>query len=349
MKTSLRNLVLSTGLAIGFSAIAQPTLTATGINPVIGDNIAEHNANYVSPGSAGAIQTWNLSGIGTGTLSTNTGEAVSSTPYASSYANANVAFSGASGTEYLYFKTSTSALQNWGEAVTSGTTSVQFVYSNPEDFLHFPFAYTNTYTDSWQATFTSGGSPYYRKGNTTVTADGYGTLTTPAGTFSNVMRVHFVQVYTDSTNISGFGPYVINYDNDEYMWWLNNNHYPIATVSSFTSVTSFTTSVSQSATYVGGVVAGIDEQADIITSCNLFPNPAANSININLSLTESQAVELKLFNSLGAQVLSSINKEGMQGENNYKLDISTLPEGIYFVQLHLDGNLTSTKRFIVTK
>ncbi len=343
MKTSLRNLLLSAGLAVGFSAIAQPTLTATGINPVIGDNIAEHNANYVSPGSSGASQTWNLSGMGTGTLVATVGTAISSTPYASTYTNANVAFSAGSGAQYLYFKTSTSSLQNWGEVASS----IQFVYSNPEDFLHFPFAYTNTYTDPWQATFTSGGSLYYRKGNTTVTADGYGTLTTPAGTFSNVMRVHFVQVYSDSTNISGFGPYVISYDNDEYMWWLNNNHYPIATVSSFTS--SASTSVSQYGTYVSGVVAGIDEQPDIINSCNLFPNPAANNININLSLTENQAVELKLFNSLGAQVLSSVNREGMQGENNYKLDISTLPEGIYFVQLHLDGNLTSTKRFIVTK
>lgn len=340
MKTSLRNLFLSAGLAVGFSALAQPTLTATGINPVVGDIFTQTSSTVgVNQGSSGAGQTWNLSSI-TGTTGTYSMVAASSTTYSASFPGANLSETGA----VSYYKTSSTAWQIYGVVESTVTIS----YSNPEDVLHYPFTFNNSYTDTWSSTFVNAGSTYYRTGLDSIKADGYGTITTPIGTFNNALRVHFVQNYQDSTYIGT--PYVITYRNDEYMWYINGNHSAIAATYTFTSASAFLgNTTTYGSTYLSNVVAGIDEQSDIISSYNLFPNPASNSININLSLTENQAVELKLFNSLGAQVLASVNKEGMQGENNYKLDISTLPEGIYFVQLHLDGNLTSTKRFIVTK
>jgi hypothetical protein len=349
MRKPLQNLVLTAGLLTSAVTLAQPTLTATGMNPVVGDHVNNYNATYVSPGSAGASQTWNLAAMGTGTLNASTGITVSSTPYASNYSAANIAFTYAGGSEYGYYNTSSSALQYDGAAVTSGTTTVEFIYSNPEDFLHFPFAYNNTYTDTWMATFTSAGSQYVRKGNTTVTADGYGTVTTPAGTFSNVMRIHFVQIYTDSTNITGFGPYVLDYDNDEYMWYLNNNHYPIATVSSFSATSTFTNSVTQSASYITGVIAGIENPSSFIASSNLFPNPASGNTTLSVTLTENKKVEIKLLNILGAETGKTITAEGIQGENTYKPDIGNLSEGIYFVQISLDGTIASTQKLIISK
>jgi hypothetical protein len=39
----------------------------------------------------------------------------------------------------------------------------------------------------------------------------------------------------------------------------------------------------------------------------------------------------------------------MQGLNNIQLDVATLPEGIYFAQIVLEGNIAATKRFVVSK
>lgn len=335
---------------LNVSALAQPTLTAAGINPVIGDHITNNTGNYTNPGSAGANQTWNLSSIGTGTAQPCNIVSTSSTPNGSQFSSASLASSyttTSSGT-YQYYKTSSSALQNDGISITSSSTTINFIYSNPEDFLHFPFTYNNTFTDPWACTFVNGGYTYYRNGNTSVTADGYGTLTTPAGTFSGVTRLHFVQIYKDSANIGGFD-YILNYHNEEYMWYLNNNHSTIATVSSFTGTSTFTTSITQTGSYMSNVVSRIENPSSYILSSNLFPNPATSSTHLTVSLTEAKAVDVKLFNALGAEVGKIVHTEGMPGTNDITLDISSFPDGIYFAEIRLEGILAESKRFIVSK
>jgi hypothetical protein len=49
-----------------------------------------------------------------------------------------------------------------------------------------------------------------------VTADATGTLITPAGTFSNVIRLHVVTSYRDSA-FANPGHIVNNYADDEYV------------------------------------------------------------------------------------------------------------------------------------
>lgn len=334
MKKSLQ-LFFGASVLLSVNAWAQPTLTATGINAVVGDILSIANSTVsVSPGSAGAGQTWNLSAL-TGSAASNTVVTVSSTPNAASFPNANISLKGAS--YYAYYKTSSTAWQNYGSA-----TTVVMPYSDPEDFLHFPFTYNNTFTDTWAAVFTNTYT-FYRKGSTTVTADGYGTVTTPAGTFNNALRVHFVQTYQDSAYVGT--PYVITYQNDEYMWYLNGNHTPIATV--YTLTTSGNPSPGGS--YLTNAVNGINDQVNLINNCLVSPNPAVEQINLDFDLAQNKHIEIKLFNSLGASVSPFISAEGLQGSNRYKLDVSTLPEGPYFIQVHLDGTPGTTRKFVISR
>ncbi|HKC68949.1 MAG TPA: T9SS type A sorting domain-containing protein [Bacteroidia bacterium] len=343
MKTPLQNLFLAAGLFTASLCIAQPTLTATGINPVVGDAFVDYGTGYVGPGSAGANQTWNLSSLTTTGTVSYTAVNPSSTSYSSSFSNANVCESGGSAGYYGYYKTSSSALQIYGDVIATGTTSIVIPYSNPEDMIHFPFTYNDTYTDTWAGTFTNG-TMFYRRGTDSVTADGYGTLILPNGTYSNVLRVHFVQNYQDSAN---FGtPYIITYHNSEYMWWLNGNHYPIATLSDFSSSAG---SPSQTGSYLKTIVAGIENVSEVTNSCTVFPNPASTNITLHLNLSENKQVEIKLFNSLGEQINVTINADGVQGSNNYTLDVSHLAQGIYFANISLDGILTSTQRVVISK
>jgi hypothetical protein len=234
MKKNLPNLLLATSLLTLSISMAQPTLTATGINPATGNSFVNYNTNYLSQGAAGANQTWDLS---TFTISaTNNAQIVasSSTTNGTSFPNSNVCESVTAASYYMYYKTSTTAWQVEGNVTPQGSASVVMPYSDPEDLLHYPFTYTNNYTDTWAATFTSAGYPYTRNGLDSITADSYGTLKLPTGTYSNVLRVHLIQNYTDNANIGGT-PITITYRNDEYMWYLNGNHYPIATISSLST------------------------------------------------------------------------------------------------------------------
>jgi hypothetical protein len=342
MKKNLLNLFTTT-LALGGSvSFAQTTLTATGINPVIGESYTLKDGAYLSPGNSGAGQTWNFSTMTGTSAGLTTIVSPSTTPSASSFPTANACGKNTTANNYLYYNTSATAYKNVG--LSGG--GVNFIYSNPEDFLHFPFALNNSYVDSWAANFVSGGSTWYRTGATTVTADGTGTLITPTATYTNVMRVHFVQAYQDSTYMAGFGPYVIVYDNDEYMWYKNGIHTQIAAV--YTLTNDAGGAPSSGGIFLSGTV-GINEAADFITSSTVFPNPASAQITVDFTLTENKKVNVQLFKSLGQVVEIGQSAEGIQGVNKMQLDIANLPEGIYFAQILLEGNTAATKRFIIIK
>lgn len=338
MKKKLQSLIAVSSVLLCAISHAQPTITATGTNPVIGNSFTYTTTSYFAPGSSGASQTWDFSSI-TGTPGgSSTCVSVGSTPNGSSFPNANIAFSN-SGSNYSYSKTSTTAYQNYGYVSSGG---VVMPYSNPEDFLHFPFTFNNTYTDPWAVNFVNGGYTFYRTGTTAITADAYGTLTTPAGTFTNVLRVHMVQTYQDSADMGG--PYLIQYSNDEYLWYANGTNASLAAC--FTIIAAGSTS--QSGFYLGTPV-GVNDINQYLSSFDLYPSPALNNITIDINLTENKKAEVKLFNSLGQQVLNGISEEAIQGSNTMSFDITTLPDGIYFAQILLEGNIGATKRFIVAK
>ncbi|MDQ3045930.1 MAG: T9SS type A sorting domain-containing protein [Bacteroidota bacterium] len=330
-----------TGFVASAAAIAQPTLTASGCNPTVGETFTLTNCpGTYSPGTSGASQTWNLSSMsGTSAGATNVITA-SSGPNASSFPLATVGNNNTTEGSCIYYQTSSSALKNYG--IVAGTTVIP--YSNPEDMLHFPFAYTNTYTDPWAGSFVSSGYTFFRSGSTAVTADGYGTLTTPNGTYTNVMRIHFVQTYQDSADVGGF-PYVIDYVNDEYLWYRDGMpHSALAGVYSLVATPGGT---SPGGFYISSAV-GIEENS-ALTSMEVYPNPATEQLNVDLTLTESKNVEVRIFNSLGQQVQVINGENGAQGLNSLKVQVTELPEGIYFAQISLDGKASQTKRFVVSK
>ncbi len=339
MTKKILNLVVGSFVMICAVSNAQPTLTATGINPVIGESYTLSSSAYVSPGNAGANQTWNLSSMSGTSQGLTTAVAPSSTPNGTSFPNSNIALSNSTSGSVSYLKTSSVSMQLYG--TKAGTTLM--IYSNPEDLLHFPFTFSNTYSDYWAEQFQSSGYTFYRSGTSTVTADSYGTLITPNGTYSNVVRVHYVQVYQDSVYIGS--PSIITYNNDEYMWYKEGTHVQIATLFTLTSSSGgpFT-----GGSYVMGNV-GIDNSSDFISASNLFPVPASDKVTIDFTLKENQKVVVRLFNAIGQQVETDYNADGIQGLNSISTDVACLPEGIYFAQIILNNTVAATKRFVVEK
>jgi len=342
MKRNLLILTFNLILAATFNGLAQPTITATGLNPVVGDHFTSNNAAYIAPGNAGANQTWDLSSLTATATATVTALTVASTPYASSFPYANVASNDGTST-YGYTKTSSTVWQNMGSVVIVSGNPLIMSYADPEDFIHYPCAYSNTFTDSWATSFFTSGYNWYRTGSTTVTADGYGTLKTPAGTFINVMRLHLVENYQDSAWI-GFS-YLITYQNDEYLWVMNGVHNSLAAVSSLTSSVSGPTQVS---VYLSNI-NGIEETTSVIKSFSVYPNPAVDFVTLDLGLTSNEVLQVKVLDIVGKEQGKSFLTEGVSGHNEIKINVQDLSEGIYLAQI-MAGNATiSTRRFSVVK
>lgn len=339
MKKSLR-LFFGAALLVSTGTVAQPTLTASGSNMVVGDQLVQSTADAVSPGSAGASQTWNLSSMTTAGTETISVVEPDSTPNGSSYPSANVAAQTTAATGY--YNAGSTSFQNYG-SVAAGIT---IAYSNPEDLMQYPFTFNDSYTDTWGGQFITNGVTVYRAGTTTVTADGHGTVTTPSGTYPNALRIHLQQSYEDSANY--FGTAVVStYTNDQYMWFDNNRHLAVASVYTLTTITNGGSPTTTSGGTFFGAPVGIKGVQAFEGSVHLYPNPAVKQLHVNVELGQSQPLELKVFNSLGMQVGSGVIADGLPGNNVYELDVNRYSEGMYFVQAWINGTLSATRRFVV--
>lgn len=327
--------ILTTAIASLFlsQSFAQ-TLTATGSNPVIGEIFNYKTSSSFGPGPSGSGQTWNFSTI-SGVSGSSTAVTVASTPSGSSFPSANIAFNNSGGGR-TYQNTSSASLQYYG-SVTGG---VVISYSNPEDLLRFPVSLSSSYTDNFSATFTSG-TTIYRNGSIVFNADATGTIITPTSTYSNVVRVHTVETYRDSTLIFGT-PQVTNYSVDQYAWYKDGIHYPIATTYTFTSGSS---SGSGGSYYVSTSV-GIEENSALANSINLFPNPTTETVRVKYIIENSTSVKVSVINIVGQEVYSQEITKVNTGEQNLDINVNNLDKGTYFVRIQTNDAI-ATKKIIV--
>ena len=95
---------------------------------------------------------------------------------------------------------------------------------------------------------------------------------------------------------------------------------------------------------VNGSVNAIDENEWLNNISNPYPNPASEAINIELQLPENSDVHFSIYNSTG-QSIGQMDEQLTSGANIVNIDISMLPEGIYYLMVS-DKEKRLTKKFI---
>jgi len=96
--------------------------------------------------------------------------------------------------------------------------------------------------------------------------------------------------------------------------------------------------------FIGSVV-GIENANHNISQFNLFPNPATDLINVNISFAKPSDLKIQLVDFTG-KLVKEINAG--QVKNNFKTCISTseLAKGIYFLKV-ISGTSTEIKKVII--
>jgi hypothetical protein len=79
-----------------------------------------------------------------------------------------------------------------------------------------------------------------------------------------------------------------------------------------------------------------------------YPNPFNPSTVINYQTANSGKVMLKVYNVLGKEVATLVNKDMPAGSHSVKFNAGNLSSGLYFYTLTA-GNFTSTKKMILIK
>jgi hypothetical protein len=308
-------------------------MTAANFNPVIGQSLTYHTftPTTLTPGSAGANQTWNFAGTSGTSTTSFTYVTPSSTPYGSSFPGSTVASNQNGAYDYLITNNNYMARKGvWA-------SNIPIVYSDEETFITYPFTYSSSFNDNFAASFTSG-ITFNRSGTINGTADGYGTLILPWGTVNNVLRIHITETYQD-VSLAG----TQNYSSDIYMWVVPNTHYYLYTLTALTSVGG----TSYAGNYIDQASVGITEANPEEILLNTFPNPGTELLNIRYEAKSAAMVQYMVSNTIGQQIYST--EESISGgEINKTLDISAYPAGIYFLAIRMDDR-NYIRRFVVNR
>ena len=78
---------------------------------------------------------------------------------------------------------------------------------------------------------------------------------------------------------------------------------------------------------------------------SLFPNPAGDNVQLNFETTKSESVSITVYNMLGMQVLAPLSTRIAAGAQQFNINLSQLPAGLYSVAVDIDGR-KAIKKFV---
>jgi hypothetical protein len=244
-------------------------------------------------------------------------------------------------TDYFnYFKNSSSDFRSVGFGITLAGIPIPNKFDTPDKIYQFPILQGNA--DSSYSSYSIGlpSLGYFGGWKKRVNfTDGWGTLTTPYGTFETLRIKSVVQQY-DSLFLDslGFGVPVYR-EFIEYKWLGNGHGLPLLTVRD--------DGLLQTVTYIDSVrnlTVGIPENK-LHEDVAVFPNPAKESFTVELMLKQQLFVQISLYNTLGKCEENLCNQMIGPENNKLKFDIGdlNLKPGLYFVNISVDGEVSCLK------
>ena len=97
---------------------------------------------------------------------------------------------------------------------------------------------------------------------------------------------------------------------------------------------------------VGSNPLAVKEEAAKELSIDIFPNPTAGPLNMELSLPTAEDVNVDIYNSMGQRTMHKEYKKMLH--DFVELDLSKLSIGIYYAKVS-SSSYSDTKEIIVTK
>lgn len=327
---------------------AQPVLN-NDLNFAIGDTYKYDTYTDVSdidPGPGGADLVWNFGTISGGSYLE--GYSVicvdpTTTAFADSaaVANANICIRNKENPDvgpYQYYECNSSSQNLIALGFLGGGGSFS-TYIDVQTALEFPFAYGSSFDDTWECwSYNIGDGYYYTRDSSIVTieADAYGTITTPAGEFQNVLRVKRTTIHYSWYDFTGggFGTDVPDpYTEIQYDWFAPNMKVPVMIIQEIDWLPGYIVRYLAAHSFT----TGIEERADY--HLEIFPNPATDRVTIK---TDQVFNSVSIY-SINGQLLDAATSQTGQ-RHQQTIDLSKYAKGVYIIELGFeDGNVVKKK------
>ena len=104
-----------------------------------------------------------------------------------------------------------------------------------------------------------------------------------------------------------------------------------------------------------GEISGIDDEnhlnhrvvSNFILEQN-YPNPFNPSTKINYSLSQSEKVSIEIYNTIGQNIQTLVNKQMPAGHHEVEFNAKNLPSGIYLYSIRA-GDFYDVKKMILLR
>lgn len=240
---------------------------------------------------------------------------------------------------YNFYKNTSSSFVQAGNAATLNEIPLPNKFSDPDKIFQFPLNFGNADSSYSTYNFAVPGIGYLGGWKNRVNhADGWGTLTTPYGTF-NVLRVKSEVMQYDSIYIDslGFGiPTTREYT--EYKWLGENFGLPLCTVTDDGLLSTITYIDS-----VRNILSGVSE-IDIAKKIRIFPNPCEDKISIQSVFPIEMNHGIEVLNMEGKVVQSFKFQNASNTKKSLHLNFNQgAQSGIYFLKFVVEGRVVLMK------
>jgi len=330
---------------------SQPVLNSS-LNFTIGDTYRYDlydGVTTIDPGPGGANLVWDFGSISGGTFlegESNICVDPSTSAFGDSavVANANICIRNEDDPTfgpYQYYECNNTS-QNLLALGFLGTGNNSFsTYTDILTALEFPFTYGDSFDDTWELLGYHIGFGYYFMRDSsivTVEADGYGTITTPAGEFQNVLRVKRTTLDYSWSNYTGTGWIPLGSFTDiQYEWYAPNIKVPVMIITEMEWVPG-----SYNIRYLVeySFSTGIEDRIDYFLE--IFPNPTTDRVTIK---TDEMINRVSIYSLMGQQLDVATSQTGQSHQQT--IDLSKYPKGVYLIEIGFEDGNVVTGRIIM--
>lgn len=324
-------------LVIGIMSYAQPSVTRAGvdrINSTVNLKSEDVSGTSITAGSAGANITWDFS-MYTGTNPVAyTARACPGQSNCFRFPGANRITTIANADTHDFSAMTDTEATMLGSYSGPALGDVTVTYINPLIEYKFPITYQQQFDDTYEFNSVSAAIGNTNEtGQVSVSVDGYGTVITPKGTYSNVLRIKRMRTATQ-TIASLPVPMTATYTNESYQWVSQSDGMVFSfAINSF--VFNGNTNVSKSVSYLDpGVLstADLNQKAEELT---IYPNPSSDLITV----TSKDDIKKVTVIALDGKIV-------LTADNSEKIDVSKLSKGVYILQGELKNGTVISKKII---
>jgi hypothetical protein len=167
-------------------------------------------------------------------------------------------------------------------------------------------------------------------------------MSTPLGSFPNVIRVHEFSVTTDSVfvvygGVTYFSMFFKRDTINKYLFWAPAQRHPVAIAYCSNS------GVLQRIEYVSWAQLNVPEVAGTLSTISVYPNPVSDITTIQIPEEYKNTTSTVRLFDISGKLISERQGNGFQ----FQISVKNFDKGMYFVEIETGSGKVFKKDFVV--